>query len=139
MADEEARQWRAFNFLFSVLNIRGAAAAELCHPLWNDYKRSLSKAGLLGTLLKATAVTNFGHGPFLSGKRFLSIGQAAEKIVHLATTQYFQSITDRVCFDRGWSQEGHTLTRKEFLLSRAVRNRLPFAPLAFYCFADFPM
>ena len=47
-------------FCTVVLNVRGLAMAKLCHPLWNDYNRSLSKSGMLGTLLKETAITNFG-------------------------------------------------------------------------------
>ena len=33
VADEEARQWGEFNFLYSVLNVRGLAMTELCHPI----------------------------------------------------------------------------------------------------------
>lgn len=33
VADEEARQWREFNFLHSMLNVPGLAMTELCHPI----------------------------------------------------------------------------------------------------------
>ena len=100
VADEEARQWKAFNFLFSVLGLRGLPVADLCHPLWNDYKRSISKVGLMGAMLKATATTNFGHRPFLSGKRFITIRQCAERLMSWATDQYMAALAERVAFDR---------------------------------------
>ena len=53
VADEEARQWRAFNLLLSTLRMRGVAIQEFCHPIWGDFKRSVSKAGLTGCLMKA--------------------------------------------------------------------------------------
>jgi hypothetical protein len=53
VADEEARQWRAFNLLLSTLRVRGVAIQEFCHPIWGDFKRSVSKAGLTGCLMKA--------------------------------------------------------------------------------------
>ena len=53
VADEEARQWRGFNLMFSTLNMRGLPQQELCHPLWNDFRRSVAKARLNGSLMKA--------------------------------------------------------------------------------------
>ena len=126
VGDEEARQWRAWNLLFSVLGIRGLAIAELCHPLWNDFRRSVKKCALLGALLKATAAINHGHGPWRSGKRRVTLRQAAEHLMEAADNEYFQRLTERVMFDRGWSSGGRALTKQEFLDSYAVTRRLPY-------------
>ena len=129
VADEESRQWRAYNYIFSVLHGRGFPMAELCHPAWGDYKRSVAKSKLMGCLLKATATTNWGHGPWLAGKRFVDLETAASRFVSLASDDYMSLITERVSFDCGWMQGGPVLSRDDFKKSRAVRLRLPFASL----------
>ena len=57
--------------------------AELCHPAWGEYKRSVAKAKLMGCLLKATATTNWDHGPWLARKRFVDFETAASRFVSL--------------------------------------------------------
>ena len=42
--------------------LRGLPIAECCHPLWGDFRRSLGKASLTGTLLKARLVIVFEFG-----------------------------------------------------------------------------
>ncbi|CAE6970581.1 unnamed protein product [Symbiodinium sp. CCMP2592] len=100
VADEEARQWRAFNLLFSVLDLREVATAECCHPSWNDFTRSVSKASLQGTMLKACACANYGAGPWKSGKRRVTIKQAAERLVSKASNDYMDELNEKVNFDR---------------------------------------
>ena len=128
VADEESRQWRAFNLLFSVLNGRGLAMAEMCHPLWGDWKRSVSKAKLMGCMLKCTATCNLPTRPYRSGKKRLALRQAAVKLMSVANENYFQSITERVLFDRSWQGGGGLITKDEFMQSRAIQRRLPYDP-----------
>ena len=129
VADEESRQWRAFNLIYSTLHGRGLAVAELCHPLWNDFKRSLGKARMMSTLLKATHTVNHGAGPWRSGKRRLGIHAAAKRLMDLAEyePEYMANLTERVNWDRGWQGGGGPLTREEVLKSRAAKRRLPYA------------
>ncbi|CAE7028675.1 unnamed protein product [Symbiodinium natans] len=129
VADEESRQWRAFNLIYSTLHGRGLAVAELCHPLWNDFKRSLGKARMMSTLLKATHTVNHGAGPWRSGKRRLGIHAAAKRLMDLAeyAPEYMANLTERVNWDRGWQGGGGPLTREEVLKSRAAKRRLPYA------------
>ena len=126
MADEESRQWRSFNLLWSVLRIRGCAVAEGCHPLWNDFRRACKEAKLAGVLLKCTSVINYGHGPWTSGKRRVTLKQAAKSLMNVADDSYMTSLTERVLFDRGWEAGGRVLSKREFLSSYAVTRRLPY-------------
>ena len=126
VGDEEARQWRAWNLLYSVLHVRGLPMAELCHPLWNDFRRSVKNRSLSGVLMKATAAINHGHGPWRSGKRRVTLHQAAERLMAFADESYFDMLTERVMFDRGWSSGGRACTKQEFLESYAVTRRLPY-------------
>ena len=71
---------------------------------------------------------NFGHGPYASGARFISIFQAAEKMMHLATDEYMLQLSERVCWDRGEEFTGRPLSKADVMESRVVRLRLPFAP-----------
>ena len=100
--------------------------AELCHPLWNDFKRSVTKAGLLACLLKSTHTCNLPTRPYRSGKKRFAFRQAAEKIISLADDEYFEQLSERVFFDRSWQGGGSALTREEFMSSRAVTRRLPY-------------
>ena len=99
--------------------------AELCHPLWGDFRRSVSRAGLLGCMLKATSCSNYGHGPYSSGKRFISIQQSAKKIIGLAPPEYYESLSEKVFFDRNWTTGGKALTKEEFMSTKVVSRRLP--------------
>lgn len=101
--------------------------ADFCHPVWNDWKRSVSKQKLMGCLLKSSATCNFGHGPYKSGNRFITLKQAAEKLMSLATPQFMHSLSEKVAFDRNWPSERQPISKKEFLCSKAVSQRLPFA------------
>ena len=76
--------------------------------------------------LKATAAVNFGHGPYNKGNRFLTIRQAAERIMANANDDYLWGLTERVAWDRGWANDGRCLTWNEFMESRAVQRRLPY-------------
>ena len=124
VADEEARQWRAFNLLGSVLRLRCLPTADLCHPLWNDWKRSLG--ALNGTLLKCSTVCNWGHGPFQSGSRFTSLKFAGEKLVRMITPQHLDALTERVAFDRGWPNASKRLCEEEIRNSASVGRRIPY-------------
>ena len=46
-----------------------------------------------------------------------------------ADDQYLRNLTERVAWDRGWggSDSMQSLTMEEFMNSRAVDRRLPFA------------
>ena len=126
VADEEARQWRAFNLMFSVLAMRGQATAELAHPLWNDFKRSVSKAGLQGTLMKGVACVNYGAGPWKSACRRITIRQSAERLMRECDETYLSGLNERINFDRRRPGNWAPLTREGILSSMCVRRRLPY-------------
>ena len=126
VADEETTQWRGFNLLYSVLKVRGFPSAELCHPLWNDYKRSVSKSGLLGCMLKCTATCNYGHGPWQAGDRFVALEKAGARLMRRATPEFMQDLSERVSFDRRIKDETYIMTEEEFLSSRTICRRTPF-------------
>ena len=130
VADEEARQWRAFNLMYGVLRLRGLPVADVCHPLWNDFMRAVKSANLLGTLLKCTHCTNYGHGPWLAGKRFLTIQMAATRLCRLADEDhsYWENLSERVFWDRGYPSGSEKLTHLDVLASRAISKRLPYEP-----------
>ena len=71
-------------FAFLSIAVPWAGSGRSCHPLWNHYRHEASTAGLLGVLLNCSAITNYGHGPYLSGKRFVTFKLTADKICRLA-------------------------------------------------------
>ncbi|CAE7218174.1 hypothetical protein AK812_SmicGene13125 [Symbiodinium microadriaticum] len=119
VSDEEARQWRAWNLLFSVLDTRGYAHADFAHPLWNDWRRSLKNVNLLGVLLKCTGIINYGAGPYRSGHRRITLKQGATQLMKAADDDFMAALTERVLFDRGWDVGTRVLTKDEFMASRA--------------------
>lgn len=134
VCDEEARQWRAWNLLYSCMQVRGLPVADLCHPLWNDFQRGVAAAGLLGALLKCTSVTNYQHGPWKSGQRFLTVKMAAQKICKLAKDDdsFWNKLSESVFSDRGWPADSNAITPNDFLSSKAVCRRLPFVTCCRY-------
>ena len=61
VADDEATQHKAFNFMFDNkvgLSLRGFGDSETSHPAWNSFKKAINKAGFTITMMKLTLCSN---------------------------------------------------------------------------------
>ena len=129
IGDEESVQFRGLNFICGVLSARAVPEPECCHPAWNDWKRAAKAASLYGAVLKTTYVSNFGHGPYVSGTSRIEIQAAAEALLNESGADFFQDLADDVAWDRDKSSiETSGLSREEFLESRVITRRTPFVP-----------
>ena len=127
VADEEKVQWRAFHYLLGPLQLRGLAEAEPVHRLWNDVKRSFDQSMLLGPILKATAVCNFSHGPYKSGRTAFDLRTAADHLMNIASEEFLQEVSERVAFDQGHHTSDTVITPEQWLGSDCICKRTAFA------------
>ena len=79
--DEEAVGFKMGYMLLYHLGLRGTIEPEVLHSKWNDAKRSLRNACMMGCVLKGTVMTNLSHGFFLGGKNHQ---QKEEVLEHLS-------------------------------------------------------
>ena len=128
VADEEAVQFRALNFVLGVLQVRGIAEPECLHPLWGDFRRAVKDSGLSSYVFKGTYVSNFQHGPYLSGASRVSIKMAAEFLMQQASDDYLFELASEIAFDRGDPDlELRGFSKEDFLESPVIDRRTPFA------------
>ena len=105
--DEEAAGFKTLNSLLFHNHLRGVAEPETLHASWNDAKRAIKAAGLLGASLKGTLIANLAHGYYLGGRNQL---QKEEILDALANKIHVSDIIDEVAFDRNyqglsWTEE----------------------------------
>ena len=128
VADEEAVQFRALNFLLGVLQVRGVAEPECLHPLWGDFRRAVKDSGLSSFVFKGTYVSNFQHGPYLSGASRVTIKMAAEFLMEHASDDYLFDLASEIAFDRSDPDlERRGFSKDDFLESAVIDRRTPFA------------
>ena len=61
VADDESTKHKAFNYMFDNkvgLALRGYSDSETCHPTWNAFRKSVSRAGLTVAMMKLTLCCN---------------------------------------------------------------------------------
>ena len=61
VADDEATQHKVFNYMFNNavgLALRGYSDSETCHPMWNSFRKAVTRAGLTIAMLKVTLCCN---------------------------------------------------------------------------------
>eukprot|EP00435_Cladocopium_sp_Y103_P032780 s324_g8.t1 len=96
-ADEEAIGFKTLYALLYHTHLRGLADPEVLHSKWNDAKRALSQAGLVGASLKGTLMSNLNHGYFLGGKNHQRKQEVLESLAHRLPIEDF---IDEIAFDR---------------------------------------
>ena len=79
-------------------HLRGVIEPESLHSKWNDAKRALKSAGLTGSVLKGTLMSNLSHGFFLGGR---NQQQKEEVLDHLSSNIDIGEYLDLLAFDRG--------------------------------------
>ena len=61
VADDEATQHKAFNYMFDNkvgLSLRGFGDSETSHPAWNSFKKAIGRAGFTIDMMKLTLCSN---------------------------------------------------------------------------------
>ncbi|CAE7498453.1 unnamed protein product [Symbiodinium sp. CCMP2456] len=101
VADEESLQWKTLNTLTYSVGLRVFADSDPLHPLWNNVKSSIKKAGLGSALLKATLMSHTDHSPFDSGVNLVTKAEAAELWIERCSREQFLELQENMAFDRG--------------------------------------
>ena len=101
--DEEARQTKAWNHMFSIENgrLRGYNTPEMAHPRFNSWRRSLKEAGLEGASLKGTCQSNHSHGPYLSMANLASKKEALTLRLKTVSEKWLYTRAESKASDRG--------------------------------------
>ena len=126
VSDEEAVQVRAMNLL-AGLNLRVLPSPESAHAQWGDFLRALDSSKLKLPCLKLTLITNYGRGPWNSGRFKFNAKKAAENLMATCSDDYLDSLAERVSFDLGRA-ELHTVTRDEWMAAPGIATSIREAP-----------
>ncbi|CAE7230600.1 unnamed protein product [Symbiodinium microadriaticum] len=132
--DEEGCQTKAWNYLAEVAGLRCLVEPELCHPLWNAFKRSVRYAGLETSVLKLTVLCNHSHGAFLSGERYHTWQEIVGDFLAAQAHDFFLDVVESLAFDRGESYDPDQVPDRfrEWMDSPAIARRgLPVSVVEF--------
>ena len=123
--DEEGCQTKAWNYLAEVAGLRCLVEPELCHPLWNAFKRSVRYAGLETSVLKLTVLCNHSHGAFLSGERYHTRQEIVGDFLAAQGDEFFLDVAESLAFDRGESYDPDQVPDRfrEWMDSPAIARR----------------
>ena len=100
VSDEEKSGFKAM-YLLAAMGVRILPTPETSHPMWNDFLNAIKAAGLQATLLKATLLVNFSHGPFSSGANQLKLSEAGAHLMDIAPEGFLEEMNEHIARDRG--------------------------------------
>lgn len=100
VSDEEKTGFKAM-YLLAAKGVRILPTPETSHPMWNDFLNAIKAAGLQSTLLKATLLANFSHGPFSSGANQLKLSEAGAHLMDIAPNGFLEEMNEHIARDRG--------------------------------------
>ena len=78
------------------------ADPEVCHPLWNGFRRANSHTDDLQlSVLKLTALANFNHGAWCKGDRLAEKAQYFTVWLNKQDSAYLEALSEEIAQDRG--------------------------------------